>query len=97
MTERDALAAKHFPEAWAEAQSIGKSKTRQKLRQAAERKQIVDDLRIAGAQCSTCEAYIESIPGMPGEKACNADSDFHGWAIVKPSGLCWRYERKGDE
>jgi hypothetical protein len=96
MSERDALAAKHFPDAWARvATAFGKSSARQKLRKAGEQAEKVELLAACGSHCSNCGAYdTRPIPGMKQSGFCGMDSDFHGYAFVKPNNLCHRWSSR---
>lgn len=49
-------------------------------------------VKSTGATCSTCANYIRA--GDLKEHACDLDSDFHGYAIVKPHYVCPRYQNR---
>jgi hypothetical protein len=53
-------------------------------------------LRAAGASCATCR-HNAPMPGPERGRHCAIDSDFHGYTVVKPDGLCALYSRKGDQ
>lgn len=95
LEERNALAAQYFPKLWADAQAPGKKNgtKRTQLRNAAEHKQIEDELRLRaqGASCATCRSFGQT--NLVGEKryVCSADCDFYGYAITTPGRLCHRW------
>jgi hypothetical protein len=49
------------------------------------------DLRNKGASCHSCRSFERKAPvGLKGTW-CAADSDFHGYAMVKSTDLCLKY------
>lgn len=94
LEERNALAMKYFPESWANAQTEGKSKQRNNLRKHAEQIQLKEQLKADGASCSTCWSFVS---GGPCGSYCDADTDYYGYALTKPEGLCYRWHKKKEE
>lgn len=97
---RSRLAAELFPREWAAiANKPGASKKRQQLRQRAEEALKLRDLRGQGASCATCRNF--QTRGGPGKPWCEADSDFQGYPVALPDGLCgmWagRLERENSK
>ena len=94
MTERDALAAKIFPEKWAHALTRrGKSgrNLRSKLRMRAEYERDMIPLRAAGHSCATCRNFQKGPPGIDG-MTCAAESDFRGYVLATADGLCPKWK-----
>lgn len=94
--ERDALAARMFPQRWAAvANQTGERarRTRHNLRRQAETKQELDRLRDAGASCASCTSFARH---PDHGRICEAGSDFHGYQLAKAEGLCTLWTaRKG--
>lgn len=89
---RSRLAAEMFPAEWAKVASLpGASKRRNYLRHRAEVEKTLRALRAAGASCATCRSFERRPHGK--EMICAANSDFHGYQITGPDGLCARFER----
>ena len=87
-TERDALAAKHFPDLWAKIEHYpGKSKARQKLRRAAEIEEQIEALKARGKSCAGCRSYLPPPIGLKNH-ICDAQSDFHGYVETTPDDVC---------
>lgn len=59
--------------------------------EAAEERQKSILLRKAGHSCSTC-AHKSKMSSMAPKIACDLDSDWEGYAIVKPDFVCSRFE-----
>lgn len=95
-TERDALAAQMFPEAWAAVATLpGASKKRQQIRKRAEERQAMTALQATGARCGNCEHYEEiPTPGNKGRMHCSMQSDFDGWALTFETSLCLDWSKK---
>jgi hypothetical protein len=93
VTDRDALAAKHFPKQWAAVSGkVGASKSRQQLRKAAERADMFLQLKAEGRSCATCVAFNDHPPASVSfDAVCDADSDFHGYVGTKADSLCYRW------
>ena len=96
LEERNALAAKMYPVEWARiVNKTGEQarRRRQNLRQHAKAAVQLAALRERGAKCENCDGFSRKEAGH--KNVCLADTDFHGYAIVKPDGLCLRWgERK---
>ena len=92
--ERDALAARYFPQEWARvATKAGASKARQKLRRAAEDVVVLDALRAAGARCETCRSFMIGTTASKNSQSpwCTAHSEWNSYAIIDPDDLCVRW------
>lgn len=87
----DDLVKQRFPAEWAKwsiRTGIVASKRRQQLRRAARDSAVMDTLRQVGASCGTCSSFTKNGPCGP---HCEKDSDFHGYAVVRPGDLCARW------
>lgn len=73
--------------------SPGEKRRRQAKR---ERERVAYEAAIAAlpaeATCATC-SHCRKYPHKP-KLSCELDSDFHGYAIVKPSDRCPRWARR---
>lgn len=89
LNPRDALAVKYFPGEWAAvATKSGASKSRQRLRQRAETQVVIEGLRNNGSSCGGCQSFrVGDSPAQP-KNYCATHSDFHGYAVTKPSDVC---------
>lgn len=99
LTDRDALAARMFPREWAAVEhKVGASKKRQQLRQRAEQevvwRKVKAELDAKGATCGNCRHCSPYPMSRNGELSCDLDTDFHGYAIVKPTHVCARWSEK---
>ncbi len=74
------------------ANSPGEKRRRaaKRERERAAEDEAVRILRIQGASCSTCQNWIKSPVG----RACDLDSDFYGYVLAKPNGLCSRWAQR---
>ena len=99
MSERDALAAKHFPDEWADAKDLlGGSKRLQKLRQRGEYMERTAALRASGASCANCRSFnTRPVFGLNMKATCDAQSDFYGYVEARPDGLCVRWKLREDD
>jgi hypothetical protein len=93
--ETDAAIAAKWPDAWAKANDPtlrNRSKARQQIRQRYRASLSFDAFKQANpsAQCGNCTNYLP----MPHDSRmmCAAESDFHGYAVAKPDGLCMKWK-----
>jgi len=93
--QTDAAIAAKWPEEWAKANDPtlrGRSKARGKLRKEYAYFLAIDALlaRQPNACCATCDNF-EPVPHSS-KMHCSAESDFYGYQIASPDGLCtkWR-------
>ena len=97
LEERNALAAEMFPVEWKRcATKTGEQARRRRhnLRARADAELVLIALRERGAKCENCDSFSRKEAGH--KNVCLADTDFYGYAIVKPDGLCTRWgERIG--
>jgi hypothetical protein len=96
--ETDAAIAAKWPVEWAKANNPAlrrRSKARQKLRQRfAYGKQIEALLsRNPTAACANCDNF-ERVPNSD-KMHCSAESDFYGYQIASPRGLCLKWRASG--
>ena len=87
--QTDALVQAAYPIQWERANS----KKRNQLRKRYQNDLELRRLRTAGASCRTCAAFKPYPMSLGGGHAhiCEADSDFHGYAVVQPDWLCTRW------
>jgi len=94
---RSALAAQMFPKEWARANAkpYGRAKARNNLRKRAEATAKLNALRSTGAHCGSCKSFSPMPgPGNDGKMICDTHSDFHGYQLARPGGLCLSHELK---
>ena len=92
MADWNARAAELWPERWAACEALtGKrrSNRRASLRKQAQNHDALEALPII-ARCGTCEHFIKSPVG----RACDLDSDFHGYALATAESRCARWKHK---
>lgn len=92
MTDWNVRAAELWPDRWSACESLtGK---RRSNRRASLRKQAQNHDALAAlpsiARCGTCNHFIKSPVG----RACELDSDFHGYALTTAEKRCARWEQK---
>lgn len=89
----NARASELWPDRWAAMERLtGK---RRSNRRASLRAQAKNHDALAAlpphARCGTCEHFIKSPVG----RACDLDSDFHGYALTTATDRCARWQTKG--
>lgn len=95
--QTDAAIAELWPEAWARANDPNlrnRSKARQQIRQRYKFHLAMEAFQKAKphARCGVCEHY-EPVPhSSSGKFHCSLGSDFYGYSIAKPDGLCLHFE-----
>jgi hypothetical protein len=92
LEEQREAASLIFPEAW--AATFAMPGWRRRRRQANLRKAAVNELILrtlpAGACCARCKhkTRMTMVDGF----VCSLQSDFHGYVIVQPEGVCADYD-----
>lgn len=89
-SDRDALAARMFPDEWARVHALTGERARRQRHNLRRRALVavqLRDLRERGASCATCRSLTGGVSGIKGP-ICDAHSDFHGYAITTLDGLC---------
>lgn len=87
----DAAIAAEWPEAWARANDparSGASKRRTKLRKEWATAQKIKLLKAEGRSCRTCVNFGSTSAFSERETVCDLHSDFYGYQMAKPTGLC---------
>lgn len=85
-------AAELWPDRWREGEGLtGKRRShrRASLRAQAKNHDALASLPSV-ARCGTCAHFIKSPVG----RACDLDSDFHGYALTKAEDRCARWQAK---
>lgn len=87
--ETDALIAARWPEKWAVTRT---SKGRNNLRRRFKAAVRLDRLRDKGARCADCKHFDASLKYYR-KPICEMGSDFHGYQIAEPDGLCVDFDK----
>ena len=71
------------------------TRKRKRAEKAAERQQLMSELRATGAACATCKHFAK-YPGPEGrnKRICELTSDFYGYTSVIASDLCLSYSER---
>jgi len=88
----DQQVAAMFPKEWAAVANVTGERARRRrhsLRRRARVETALAQLRAEGRSCASCGSFRNQRPCPGGPRTyCERDSDFHGYAIVKPTDLC---------
>lgn len=72
-------------------------KRRRKAKRERERiayEAAMASLQAKGANCEGCKHRMRTPPGCSGKWACEIDSDFEGYTIIKLDDLCPRWQQR---
>ena len=83
-------ASKAYPSA-AEKIDTFHGKRRARERRRLRDKLAYDRLKQSGSKCSTCTSFIKHCTAVNGA-ICSRFSDFHGYQMAQPDGLCLEYQ-----
>jgi len=95
----NACIASEWPDKWAKANAGPKAgKKRNQLRKWWRYHEDMQKLRAQNptARCATCSSFTPFPNDSRGRMICQVESDYYGYQIASPDGLCLKWSQHND-